>query len=142
MLQSKMIQTLFGSVEQEPNLLDRLKSGVAKMRAGDCVCKWRDQLLGGIDHPYCHYVQADSIRAEADLLKAVRIYEEIKVCHSGRRHGRRLCSQGTGRARTEARGAHHPLSGYLGPLRTAAIVERLPCGQGYGRKHSDKSRGL
>src|ERR1035437_6625105 len=29
-----MIQTLFGSVEQEPSLLERLKSGVEKTRAG------------------------------------------------------------------------------------------------------------
>jgi fused signal recognition particle receptor len=29
-----MIQTLFGSVQQEPSLLDRLKEGVAKTRAG------------------------------------------------------------------------------------------------------------
>src|SRR4051794_28455887 len=29
-----MIQTLFGTVEQEPSLLDRLKSGVQKTRAG------------------------------------------------------------------------------------------------------------
>src|ERR1044071_7751735 len=29
-----MIQTLFGSVEQEPTLLERLKSGVQKTRAG------------------------------------------------------------------------------------------------------------
>ena len=29
-----MIQTLFGSVEQEPSLLERLKSGVQKTRAG------------------------------------------------------------------------------------------------------------
>src|SRR3954451_13351209 len=29
-----MIQTLFGTVEQEPSLLDRLKSGVEKTRAG------------------------------------------------------------------------------------------------------------
>src|SRR5437870_5370907 len=28
------IQTLFGSVEQEPSLLERLKTGVAKTRAG------------------------------------------------------------------------------------------------------------
>jgi fused signal recognition particle receptor len=28
------IQTLFGSVPQEPNLLDRLKAGVEKTRAG------------------------------------------------------------------------------------------------------------
>src|SRR5579862_8181404 len=29
-----MIQTLFGSVEQEPNLLERLKAGIEKTRAG------------------------------------------------------------------------------------------------------------
>ena len=29
-----MIQTLFGSVEQEPTLLDKLKSGVQKTREG------------------------------------------------------------------------------------------------------------
>lgn len=29
-----MIQTLFGSVEQEPNLLDRLKAGIQKTRSG------------------------------------------------------------------------------------------------------------
>jgi len=29
-----MIQTLFGSVEREPSLLERLKSGVQKTRAG------------------------------------------------------------------------------------------------------------
>src|ERR1051326_1454374 len=29
-----MIQTLFGSVQQEPNLLDRLKAGIEKTRSG------------------------------------------------------------------------------------------------------------
>ena len=29
-----MIQTLFGSLEQEPSLLEKLKSGVQKTRAG------------------------------------------------------------------------------------------------------------
>lgn len=29
-----MIQTLFGAVPQEPSLLDKLKSGIAKTRAG------------------------------------------------------------------------------------------------------------
>ncbi len=29
-----MIQTLFGTVEQEPTLLEKLKSGVQKTRAG------------------------------------------------------------------------------------------------------------
>ena len=40
-----MIQTLFGSVEQEPSLLERLKSGVAKTRAG-LVTRLEDTLAG------------------------------------------------------------------------------------------------
>ena len=40
-----MIQTLFGSVEQEPTLLERLKSGVAKTRAG-LVSRLEDTLAG------------------------------------------------------------------------------------------------
>jgi fused signal recognition particle receptor len=40
-----MIQTLFGSVEQEPSLLERLKSGVEKTRAG-LVSALEDALQG------------------------------------------------------------------------------------------------
>jgi fused signal recognition particle receptor len=40
-----MIQTLFGSVEQEPSLLDKLKSGVQKTRAG-LVSALEDALQG------------------------------------------------------------------------------------------------
>ncbi len=40
-----MIQTLFGSVEQEPTLLERLKSGVQKTRAG-LVTRLEDMLQG------------------------------------------------------------------------------------------------
>ncbi len=40
-----MIQTLFGSVEQEPSLLERLKSGVEKTRAG-LVSRLEDALAG------------------------------------------------------------------------------------------------
>jgi fused signal recognition particle receptor len=40
-----MIQTLFGSVEQEPSLLDKLKSGVAKTRLG-LVNRLEDALQG------------------------------------------------------------------------------------------------
>ena len=40
-----MIQTLFGSVEQEPTLLERLKSGVEKTRAG-LVSALEDALQG------------------------------------------------------------------------------------------------
>src|ERR1035441_8618 len=42
---SPMIQTLFGSVEQEPSLLERLKSGVQKTRAG-LVTRLEDMLQG------------------------------------------------------------------------------------------------
>jgi len=40
-----MIQTLFGAVEQEPSLLERLKSGVQKTRAG-LVTRLEDMLQG------------------------------------------------------------------------------------------------
>src|SRR6476646_1183273 len=40
-----MTQTLFGSVEQEPTLLERLKSGVEKTRAG-LVSRLEDALSG------------------------------------------------------------------------------------------------
>jgi len=40
-----MIQTLFGSVEQEPSLLEKLKSGVEKTRAG-LVSRLEDALQG------------------------------------------------------------------------------------------------
>lgn len=42
---AKMIQTLFGSVEQEPSLLERLKSGVQKTRAG-LVTRLEETLTG------------------------------------------------------------------------------------------------
>ncbi len=40
-----MIQTLFGTVEQEPTLLEKLKSGVQKTRAG-LVSALEDALQG------------------------------------------------------------------------------------------------
>ena len=40
-----MIQTLFGTVEQEPTLLEKLKSGVQKTRAG-LVTALEDALQG------------------------------------------------------------------------------------------------
>ena len=42
------IQTLFGSVPQEPNLLDRLKAGIEKTRAG-LVDRVEDLLAGRKD---------------------------------------------------------------------------------------------
>ena len=51
-----MIQTLFGSVEQEPSLLERLKTGVAKTRAG-LVSRLEDTLAGRKE------IDADLIRS-------------------------------------------------------------------------------
>ena len=45
-----MIQTLFGSVEQEPSLLEKLKSGVQKTRAG--LVSAVDDLLQGKKGPF------------------------------------------------------------------------------------------
>ena len=53
------IQTLFGSVEQEPTLLERLKTGVEKTRSG-LVSRLEDTLAGRkeIDaEPYRHAVK-------------------------------------------------------------------------------------
>jgi len=69
-----MIQTLFGSVEQEPSLLEKLKAGVQKTRAG-LVTALEDALQGKRE------IDADLLdELEATLLSAdigVRTTEEI-----------------------------------------------------------------
>src|ERR1700730_4073890 len=69
-----MIQTLFGSVEQEPTLLEKLKSGVQKTRAG-LVSRLEDALQGKKE------IDADLLdELEATLIAAdigVRTTEEI-----------------------------------------------------------------
>jgi len=69
-----MIQTLFGSVEQEPSLLEKLKSGVQKTRAG-LVNALEDAIQGKKE------IDADLLEElEATLLAAdigVRTTEEI-----------------------------------------------------------------
>ena len=69
-----MIQTLFGSVEQEPTLLEKLKSGVQKTRAG-LVSALEDALQGKSE------IDADLLdELEFTLISAdigVRTTEEI-----------------------------------------------------------------
>src|SRR5262252_3350836 len=68
-----MIQTLFGSVEQEPSLLEKLKAGVQKTRSG-LVSALEDAIRG-------REIDADLIdELESTLLSAdigVRTTEEI-----------------------------------------------------------------
>jgi fused signal recognition particle receptor len=74
-----MIQTLFGTVEQEPSLLDRLKSGVQKTRAG-LVSALEDALQGAkeidadlLDELEYTLVSADiGVRTSAEILDTIR----------------------------------------------------------------------
>src|SRR5712692_4008446 len=74
-----MIQTLFGSVEQEPTLLERLKSGVAKTRAG-LVSRLEDTLAGRkeidadlLDELEYTLISADiGVRTTAEILERIR----------------------------------------------------------------------
>jgi fused signal recognition particle receptor len=74
-----MIQTLFGSVEQEPSLLDRLKSGVQKTRAG-LVTALEDALQGRkeidadlIDELEFTLISADiGVRTTSEILETIR----------------------------------------------------------------------
>jgi fused signal recognition particle receptor len=69
-----MIQTLFGSVEQEPTLLERLKSGVQKTRAG-LVERLEDMLQGAKEIDADLLDQLESTLIGADI--GVRTTEEI-----------------------------------------------------------------
>jgi fused signal recognition particle receptor len=74
-----MIQTLFGSVEQEPTLLEKLKSGVQKTRAG-LVDRLEDMLQGAkaidadlLDELEVTLVGADiGVRTTEDILERIR----------------------------------------------------------------------
>ena len=74
-----MIQTLFGSVEQEPSLLDRLKSGVQKTRAG-LVSALEDALEGKkeidsdlLDELEYTLISADiGVRTTGEILDTIR----------------------------------------------------------------------
>ena len=69
-----MIQTLFGSVEQEPSLLERLKSGVEKTRAG-LVSALEDALQGRREIDADLLDELESTLIAADI--GVRTTDEI-----------------------------------------------------------------
>jgi len=74
-----MIQTLFGSVEQEPSLLERLKSGVEKTRAG-LVSRLEDALSGKkeIDAELLDELEYTLISADIGVRTTNEILERIR----------------------------------------------------------------
>ena len=70
-----MIQTLFGSVEQEPSLLEKLKSGVQKTRAG-LVNALEDALQGKkeIDADLLEELEATLISADIGVRTTCLLY--------------------------------------------------------------------
>ncbi len=74
-----MIQTLFGSVEQEPSLLERLKSGVEKTRAG-LVSRLEDVLAGKkeIDADLLDELEYTLISADIGVSTTNEILERIR----------------------------------------------------------------
>jgi fused signal recognition particle receptor len=74
-----MIQTLFGSVEQEPSLLERLKTGVAKTRAG-LVSRLEDTLAGRkeIDADLLEELEYTLIGADIGVQTTAEILERIR----------------------------------------------------------------
>ena len=74
-----MIQTLFGSVEQEPTLLEKLKSGVEKTRAG-LVSRLEDALAGKkeIDADLLDELEYTLISADIGVNTTNEILERIR----------------------------------------------------------------
>jgi fused signal recognition particle receptor len=74
-----MIQTLFGSVEQEPTLLEKLKSGVQKTRAG-LVTALEDALQGRkeIDADLLDELESTLISADIGVRTTDEILESIR----------------------------------------------------------------
>ena len=74
-----MIQSLFGSVEQEPSLLERLKSGVQKTRQG-LVTKLEDALKGKkeIDADLLDELEYTLISADIGVATTEEILERIR----------------------------------------------------------------
>jgi fused signal recognition particle receptor len=74
-----MIQTLFGSVEQEPSLLDKLKLGVQKTRSG-LVSRLEDALHGKkeIDADLLDELEFTLISADVGVRTTNEIIERIK----------------------------------------------------------------
>src|SRR6266536_3758496 len=76
-----MIQTLFGTVEQEPTLLEKLKSGVQKTRAG-LVTALEDALQGKkqIDADLLDELEFTLISADIGVRTTEEILERIRHC--------------------------------------------------------------
>src|SRR5450759_864658 len=74
-----MIQTLFGRVEQEPSLLEKLKSGVQKTRAG-LVTALEDALQGKkqIDADLLDELESTLISADIGVPTTSEILESIR----------------------------------------------------------------
>src|ERR1039457_2907668 len=74
-----MIQTLFGSVEQEPSLLEKLKSGVQKTRAG-LVSAIEDALQGKkeIDADLLEELESTLIASDMGVRTTEEILERIR----------------------------------------------------------------
>ncbi len=74
-----MIQTLFGSVEQEPSLLDKLKSGVQKTRAG-LVNALEDAIQGKreIDADLLDEIEYTLISADIGVRTTEEILDRIR----------------------------------------------------------------
>jgi fused signal recognition particle receptor len=74
-----MIQTLFGSVEQEPSLLEKLKAGVQKTRAG-LVTALEDALQGKreIDADLLDELESTLISADIGVRTTEEILDRIK----------------------------------------------------------------
>ena len=75
-----MIQTLFGSVPQEPTLLDRLKAGIEKTRTG-LVDKLEDALSGKkeIDADVLDELEYALITADIGVKTTAEILDQIKL---------------------------------------------------------------
>jgi len=74
-----MIQTLFGSVEQEPNLLERLKAGIQKTRTG-LVERLEDVVSGRkeIDAELLDELEYALITADIGISTVTEILEQVR----------------------------------------------------------------
>src|SRR5215469_223912 len=78
-IRKPMIQTLFGSVEQEPTLLEKLKSGVQKTREG-LVSRIEDVISGKkqIDAELLEELEYTLISADIGVATTEEILERIR----------------------------------------------------------------
>src|SRR3982751_345240 len=76
----QMIQTLFGSVQQEPTLLDRLKAGIEKTRSG-LVDRIEDVISGKkqIDDDLLEELEYTLITADIGVKTATEILDDIQA---------------------------------------------------------------